>query len=70
MIEHISVINALGSQIAALLDLIWCCNESCIDFETIKVAAEMCVTMQAELMAEVEKIENDWRASNDRQGIS
>ncbi len=70
MIEHINVINALGSQIAALLDLIDCCNESCIDVESIKVAADMCATMHVELMAEVEKIENDWRASNDSQGIS
>ena len=70
MIEHINVINALSSQITALLDLIECCDEGCIDVESIKVAADMLATMHVELMAEVKKIKNDWRASNDSQGIS
>ena len=61
MIEHINVIDALGEQISALLDLMQCAEDS-VDIRSIWSAAEMCSTMHDELMAEIEKIQDDWQA--------
>lgn len=63
MIEHLNIIDALSSQITALLDLMQCANDS-VDISSIRVASEMCLTMHDELMAEVDKIarrENEQR---------
>lgn len=49
------IIDALSEQITALLDLMQECSES-TDIKTIKTAAEMCVTLYMDLMAEVDKI--------------
>ena len=53
MIEHLNIIDALSLQITALLDLIYCANDSA-DISSIRVASEMCLTMHDELMAEVD----------------
>lgn len=66
MIEHINTINALSEQISSLLDLMQMCEDS-VDIRSIKTASEMCQTMHTELMAEVEKIEDEWQQSQAKE---
>ena len=58
MIEHMNVIDALSSQITALLDLMMMAEED-VDIKSIKMASEMCLTMHDELMAEVDKMSKE-----------
>lgn len=63
MIEHINTIDALSSQITALLDLMMMADDS-VDISSIRVASEMCLTMHDELMAEVDKISKEIKEQN------
>lgn len=60
MIEHLNIINALSDQIEALLDLI-SMSEDSVRHQSVITAAEMALNMHDELMAEIKKIENEWR---------
>lgn len=63
--EHRNIIDALHTQIEALLDLMQCADSDCTDVRSMKTAAEMCQTMLDDLMGEVEKIEKEWREMKD-----
>lgn len=58
MLEILNTIDALSDQISALLDLIHCSNEECLDIKSIQVASEMCLTIHDELMIEVDKLQD------------
>ena len=58
MIEHLNIIDTLSDQISALLDLMMMAEDS-VDIQSIKTASEMCLTMHDELMAEIDKIEEE-----------
>lgn len=60
IIENINIIDTLNDQISALLDLLQMANES-TDMKSVNTAAEMCMTMQDELMIEIKKIEDKWK---------
>lgn len=59
-IEHINIIDALAEQISALLDLMAMAGES-TDMRSVNSAADQTLNMFDELMAEVEKIEDEWK---------
>lgn len=59
IIENIDIINALASQISALLDLVMSSDEN-VDHRSVTCAAEMSVSMLDQLMSEMEKIERKW----------
>lgn len=61
MIEHLNIINILNDQIAALLDLMQSADGNRADMQSVNIASEMCLTMLDELMAEINKIEQEWR---------
>lgn len=61
MTEHMNVIEALNDQIEAILDLMMMIDADGADFKSIKTASEMCLTMQMELMAEVNKMYEEWQ---------
>lgn len=63
MIEHINIIDSLDMQIQALLELMMIQDEGCCGASATKVAAEMCIDMQTELMAEIKKIEEEWKSA-------
>ena len=56
MLEILNTIDVLSDQIMALLELIQSSNEECVDIKSIQTASEMCLTMHADLITEVNKI--------------
>ena len=58
MLEILNTIDTLSDQISALLELIHNSNEKCVDIKSIQIASEMCLDMHAELMAEVDKLQD------------
>ena len=58
MLEILNTIDVLSDQITALLELIHCSNEECVDIKSIQVASEMCLTIYDELMIEVDKLQD------------
>ena len=66
MIEKIDRINRAHSYARAILELMRAAESSAY-IESIRVAANMCISLLNEAAADVKNIENEWREKRDKR---